>query len=104
LYDIFSSSPQLTMRLGGDPEHLWVKARPQLSAAGVQDLGLASDLDPPDTPGVHRREVVNHEGDLGVSDDVAVLLSFGEMVAPDVDGVVVGVVAETSRDHMRGSI
>src|SRR2546426_1198919 len=90
--------------LGRDPEHLWIKAGPDLGAAGVQDLGVAPDFDAPHTPGVHRGDVVDDEGDLGVSQDVTVLLALGEIVAADIDGVVLLVVAESRRHHVRHSV
>jgi hypothetical protein len=80
---------------------LWIKTPPEFGAAGVQDLRLASYLDASDTPGAHRGDVVDDEGHLGVPEDVPVLLALGEMVATDVDGVVLLVVAETRRHHMR---
>src|SRR2546427_12697485 len=45
--------------LGRDPEHLWIKAGPDLRAAGVQDFCVAPDLDALHTPGVHRGDVVD---------------------------------------------
>src|SRR5581483_1293157 len=82
---------------GPDAEHFGIEARQNLVAASVQHRRLAADLDPTRPPRVDRGQVVDDKGDPGVVAYVAVLLTGGEAVAADVDGVKLWVVAEAHR-------
>src|SRR5439155_8119413 len=87
-----------------DAEHLRVKARHDLLAAGDHDLGVAAYLDPAGHPWVDRGHVVDHEGHPPVVADIAELLALGEAVAADVDRIQVRVVAEAHRHRMRPTV
>jgi hypothetical protein len=70
----------------------------------VEHLRSAADLDSARSPGVNRREVVDHEGDAWVGQNIAVLLARGEGVAADVNAVLFGVVAEADGHHVGLSV
>ena len=67
-------------------------------------LGLAADLYEPRTRRSLRDGVVDHEGDIRIDPDVAVLGGAFHVEAGDVDGAQLGVVDEADRLVLRRAV
>ena len=87
-----------------DSEHLLVESGNDVLAARGADLSLTSNLDPARPPRLDRGKVVNHKCDMRVLLHVAELLAAREIVAADVDGVLLGVVSKADRHNMRPTV
>src|SRR6266511_1196440 len=72
-----------------------------LGAARVVELGGAAHLDPARSPRVGAGEIDDHDRDLWVGLQIAVLLRLGEVAAADVDRGAIFSEAEADRDHVR---
>ncbi len=73
--------------------------RPAISACGFgEGLGVAGDHDRPWPPG--GQDIVDDQGDLGISLCVSELSGVGEVPSADVDGVEGLVVGPAERDHV----
>src|SRR5919106_5244964 len=85
---------------GHDPLRVNADQRP-LSA---DRLGAAAHLDPARSPGVCAGEVVDDDRGAAGALDVAELLRLFEVEPPDVDRVVLGVVAPADWNDVRSAV
>src|SRR6266480_3720192 len=83
-------------------DHIRPKARHDTLAAARQHLGFAPNLDPANGPRVHRRQIVDHVPHLRIAHKVTVMLPLRKSgAAADVDAILLGIVAEPHRHHVR---
>jgi hypothetical protein len=89
--------------LGRLDPRLWVKAQPELGSARVQNLRLSSYLDAPDTPRLAETMSSMTKATSGFLRTSRYFLRLAKSWPP-IDGVLLLVVAETRRHHMRRSL
>src|SRR5262249_32977648 len=83
---------------GRDPKHFRCEVRHNLRATGRFGLHCPAYLDETWLPG--RQDIVDHEGDSPVAQRVTILLGRGEIMATDIDRIVLVLVPTPYRDDM----
>jgi hypothetical protein len=70
----------------------------------VDDVGSTSDFDSTRPPRISAGEVIDHDGGAATALDVPILLRLGELLTPDVNSVVLVVVAPSDGRNMGGAV
>ena len=80
----------------------WIIGTKQGVSSFLNGLGDPSDLDSAGLPGW--QDIIDHQSDMGIGQDVAKLLAPTEILSPNVDHILLGIIAEPHRGDLGGAV